>query len=579
MAIVYRDYGAVGNDSFPRDDFESVSRRQVYQATHRGDDTRLPFMNRSFISFAYGTRKNSRGEEERVYIEDFDLIATISGDRMNRAGSASFEDRVSTYEILNGQTYWGTHYKANNLEFTLSTDGIDQKKLEDFLYWFRPGEAKELILSEHPNRAILARVADPPQLNLLPFEHDVEIKITSDSYYTKTTLYKGDITLKFVMDEPHWYALDNILGRKDGTRYVNEWQNAQGEWVNIFTSQDALKILYEDGIPLGSMIQKNMLLGNGAFASVEGQIISRIYKTYTEKDPETGEDVEVEKGAEIEANDATAPYEHGIIAGPIIDASGDGIYELPRGEKGLFYYSGTAPAPTIISFTLTPALSNSYIVTPYNAKSSGLKVNTITIESIHTQELQFTIPNIYTSYNKAIEIFNAKINNENTWENVRQALRDEVRHPKVREWAIKIVQILKGNDNIIGSGASTLKTQAKTNMGYMLKDETGAFTPVTFVINSETGEATGTFKYRTIDSSTTIASWETYRSDSMVEATEDVGDMLRSNYIVLVDRNVPTDDGYITEWTKNNPQYSHRIYHDLNTSLTNLSIVYKNMYL
>jgi len=59
-------------------------------------------MYRSFISFAYGTRKNTQGEDERVYIEDFDLIATFVNDRMNRAGSAPFEDKISTYDMLNG---------------------------------------------------------------------------------------------------------------------------------------------------------------------------------------------------------------------------------------------------------------------------------------------------------------------------------------------------------------------------------------------------------------------------------------------------------------------------------------------
>jgi len=65
--------------------------------------------------------------------------------------------------------------------------------LDDFLYWFHAGEIRELILAEHPNRATLARVAEPPQLSLLPFEDDVSITINEISYKTKTTLYKGDI--------------------------------------------------------------------------------------------------------------------------------------------------------------------------------------------------------------------------------------------------------------------------------------------------------------------------------------------------------------------------------------------------
>jgi len=60
-------------------------------------------MNRSFISFTYGGKK----------IEDFSLIATISGDRMSRLGYASFEDVTTTYDNLDGQFYWATHYTTN----------------------------------------------------------------------------------------------------------------------------------------------------------------------------------------------------------------------------------------------------------------------------------------------------------------------------------------------------------------------------------------------------------------------------------------------------------------------------------
>jgi len=37
-------------------------------------------------------------------------------------------------------------------------------------------------------------------------------------------------------------------------RYIDEWIDANGNQVSVFASQDALKMLYEDGIPLGSMI-------------------------------------------------------------------------------------------------------------------------------------------------------------------------------------------------------------------------------------------------------------------------------------------------------------------------------------
>ena len=151
----------IGNEAL------STQRRgQVYLATHEGED-RLPFMRRSFISFSFGGR----------LIEDFNLIATCSSDRMNRTGYAPFEDTVTDYSNLNGQYYWSTHYKPNTLELNLSTDGITQQQLDDFLYWFQAGVTRELILAEHPNRAILARVSDSPRLEVLPFEMPVEVQL------------------------------------------------------------------------------------------------------------------------------------------------------------------------------------------------------------------------------------------------------------------------------------------------------------------------------------------------------------------------------------------------------------------
>lgn len=552
---------------------------QVYMATHK-DGTRLPYMYRSFISFTYGGKP----------IEDFNLIATVDGDRMNKQGYSPFNDITSSYDGLDGQYYWGTFYQAKTLDIHLSTDGIDQRKLDDFLFWFRPGEAKELILAEHPNRAILARVSEPPELSLLGFEQVVDMTISGYTYPTRTTLYRGEIDLKFVMDEPHWYSKENLLGKKDGDRYIDVWEDANGNEVNIFTSQDALKILYEDGIPLGSMIQNNMLLGNGAYASVEGQVISKVWEVEgvnNVMDDEIewsggswGQGEPTGVGARIEDNSATAPYLMGVISGAIIDATGNGITSLERhrgNDKnfGHFYYSGTAPAPTIISFTLTPTApeSNGYIGVPYNSHTTP-EYNTITIESTSIQELRFTTPNVLTSYNKAIEVFTSKVSNDYSWEDVRQSVRDEVRHRYVREWAIKIVDTMIANE--ANRNNSTLNSM-KTAMSYFLQDKNGSYYPMTFIFNSETGEATGIFSYRQITSGA-ASDWSTY-GNILLNQEEDVGDMLRSNYIIIRDRNYPTATGAIISWEVNGKTQSHRIYHDVPVPLTNLSILYKNMYL
>jgi hypothetical protein len=44
---------------------------------------------------------------------------------MTRNVSAQFEDLTSSSDVVNGQLYHGTHYKANTLSFVLATDAID----------------------------------------------------------------------------------------------------------------------------------------------------------------------------------------------------------------------------------------------------------------------------------------------------------------------------------------------------------------------------------------------------------------------------------------------------------------------
>ena len=523
----------------------NVKRSQVFWATHDGEGKTLPYMNRSFISFTYGGKK----------IEEFDLIATINGDRMNRNATAAFEDTITTYDNLDGQYYWTTHYKQNQMDFTLSTDGIDQKQLDSFLHWFKAGVSKELILAEHPNRAIMARVAQPPVINLLPFEQDVEIKISSNTYNTKTTLYKGDIQLSLVMDEPFWYSIMNILGKKSVVsgrqRYEDVWNDiTTGQEISIFASQDALKILYEDGIPLGSMIKNNMLLGNGAYASVENQIISLIW------------DETNSVGAKIDNGNG----QNGIIAGAIVDATNNGITTLGANSPGYFFYSGTAPAPTIISFTMRPSFNNYYINEPCNsyARTGSNKYNTLTIESTTQQKMYFTTPNLYTSYNQAIKVFENYATSGQEWEKVRDAIRDVVRHPKVREYAISIINSVQGNSTSVSSGdMATLQTRMKKFLTGGGNDAQEA----TFTFNSKSGEAIGIFSY--YEDGSTLSS----------NQKEDVGDMLRSNYIILQDRNYPTENGTIESWTSSHKEYSHRITHDVVGGLKNISILYKNMYL
>ena len=712
MATVYRDYGARSDQSYV-DNYANVTpRTQVYQATHRGDgpNNRLPFMNRSFISFTY-----SNIDGPLVHIEDFNLIATIAGDRWERDGYTTFNDLTTNYDNLDGQYYWGTHYKSHSITFNLATDGIDQKMLDDFLNWFRAGVSRELILAEHPNRAQMARVQEPPQLSLLPFEGHTTMIVSDVERQITTTLYKGEITLTLVMDEPHWYAKDNILGKKITeevatgirTRYIDWWIDANGESVEIFASQDALKILYEDGIPLGSMIENNMLLGNKAYANVESQTESLIWSipqdqieivygellvgegaridgTITErKYAENSREIFATENLDIltdeneekiyadQADDFIPDYREylpgvytGKIAGAIVDVNGNGIPYLAPNVNGYFYYAGTAPSPTIISFEIMPHFNSSGYFDAINNSYTNISLpyNTITIESEHVQTLKLTTPNLITSYNKAVKILHERKFSDVI--GLRKLIRDEIRHPIVRQWVSSLVSDATGINSISQVTANEIASSMQDMFRHSKTEE---WLPMIFSFNSKTGEAIAEVEYReptkplrmkrkeytenalnkitvlkTADPNlsyeqryenivtwewdmyckkvingewTTIAPGNEYTAEDAVraflnyyeycleqevsmeniyivheaiivtsnilKATENVGDMLKSNGIYLYDRNHPNEYGKIVHRTTagEGRTYSHSIRHDFSQSLTNLQLVYKNMYL
>lgn len=642
MATVYRDYGTMQNSTLPDNTIEVVSRRQVYRATHDGEGNLLPFMKRSFISFTYGGR----------YIEDFDLLATIEGDRLEREGYASFNDLTTDYDNLDGQQYWGTHYKTNSITFRLATDGIDQPTLDSFLNWFQAGVSRELILAEHPNRVILARVAEPPQLSLLPFEHHTTFMVSNLERDVITTLYKGEITLHLIMDEPHWHAKDNILGiladkevdpNESEKRYIDYWIDFNGDSVDIFASADALKILYEDGIPLGSNIQHNMLLGNGTFANIENDYDSKIWDpaeaqiVYTDGEPSgqgariagiiTDEEfaensscigVEYIKDGEPALQYLTAaddgklffdldsnenptthkeffnywPREYfGKIAGAIIDITGNGITCLPglpidEDAAGYFFYAGTAPSPTKITFTLIPRIADDYYIdVPYNKIDNDYhgednrSYNQFIITGEREQILKITTPNLYTSYNRLIKIIEQRYRGSETdWAAMYKDVRDKVRHAAVRAWAARIFDTYQA---IMENSSSEYSIQdIKSSLLWFLKDSEGHLYPITLTFNSKTGEAIGYAQYSKL---TSIPNSINEISDSIetVESEENIGDMLNSNYIIIKERNYPNESGYVVKWqdTVEGHRYSHKITHDFPIPLTNIQIEYQNMYL
>ena len=473
---------------------------QVYLATHDGVGNSLPYMSRSFINFTFGGKA----------IEDFGLIATFE-DRMENNLYAPFSDLTSTYDIIDGQLYWGTRFEAGQLSLKLSTDGMTEKQLDDFKYWFSPGIIRELILAEHPNRAIFARVSERPVFSCLPFEQKTSLKISGIDYETSTTLYKGSITLSFVMDEPYWHTKINYMPSFINKKTLEklESDSANLDKVETIKDLDMIKIMLEDGIPHQSLLRGDMFLGGNILVTSEARTdLALVGQAYL----------------------------------GIITAYSPGLVLNSNNPQRLFY-CGTAKSLPIIKFSMELKFSdNNYITNPTNKiYNSELKEEDYSYIAIGNKKFKFTTSSILTSYNQAIKIFSSATSFNKV--ELLQQIRDTVNEYYARAWAIDCV-----NNH-------TSKEDAILQMrDFFVRDL------VTFIINSKTGEAIGDF---TIKYKNDIGDIE----DKTIK--QNVGDMIRSDYLIIEGRDYLNENGEINQ--------CHEI--TTNEELSNMLVLYENMFL
>lgn len=551
----------------------AVSRSQVYKATHNGDK-RLPYMNRSFISFSYGGR----------WIEDFNLIAITNGDRLSHPLYSEFTDIVKDPEVYDGQHYWSTHFKANTWSLTLSTDGITENKLEEFKQWFAPGNIRELVLAEHPNRGILARVSRVPTYEMIPFEEkEQEVVIAEETYKTSTTIYRGNISLDFVMDNPFWYALTNLLARGEESAFDNyKWYDVNGNLIAVVNDKDALKIILEDHIPTRAMLD---------YPAGDAGRISILFGYEEALYTDTSRNV---TGPLI----GFATIDAGRVAYVLnYESGGIDLKKVADNEQnyGYFFYGGLAPEKPILSFELIPDITNhdsnpnnrdNYISIPRNSYvkiDDPIKYNYIAIESTTKQEFKFTAPGVYMEYNHALKLL-YNIEENTPWEDIRTMIREEIKHYAVRAFVNSVIDsIITENDNglLTDNKRATIISQMPKFIANEVTQESNdneqettvwEFPEAKFVFDSATGLAKGFIPYRLNINEEDFTTYE-----------ESVGDMVLSDYLIIKDRNNFSEDGYVKPWSSENPDYSHRIYTnvknlDNSARLRRLSLVYKYRY-
>lgn len=462
---------------------------QVQDATKNRWGEPLPILNRQFISFSYGG----------INIEDFDLLAVFVGDRLNKEVYAPFNDTTTEQAELDGQLFWRTNFKAGQLSFDLATDGITSKQLEDFKNWFQPGIARELILTEHSNRAIMARVATPPQISLLPFEKKTQVKVGSQFYETSISLYKGEIKLDFVMDDPYWYSKKNYI------------ENLNAENV---------KLILEDELPHLSMFNNSNIDGC-FFANNTGF---------------------------LENNQ------------PQIDFK---IDSFPKQDKTIMlYYRGTAPEKPNISFSIKPQINSDWKITfPGQEDLYFLKIGPQIFGS-KKNFLYFTLPSLFSQYNKAVDIINELHSSKASLLDLRSQIQTSIFNYYTRGYIMQFINSeitnpRSGNDSL--SISDGIKEDLITRYMPLFLDPDNKNYNCNFF--NKTGEVTFSGSVRTVTGPGTFG----YKY-----ITENAGDMVKSNYLIL-EKNNTSFEGEITQ--------AHCLEVNSNVELSNLEINYNYRYL
>ena len=520
--------------------------RQTWVNTHDGNTRLEPWQN-SFISFTYGGK----------YIEDFGLNVVNFNSRKQLIPYANFNDITTNYDVLDGGLYWGTHFTEYKFSAELATDGMTEQQLQDFQIWFAPGNIRTLVYMEHWNRAIEARVAAVPDIQVIPFEETVEKSLGGSTFTIKTTLYKGEITLNFVADEPFWHSR---------TAYFED----------VALSTDDTKIIYEDNIPWIDMFDQV----EDPLTVIDNFIIGQEHDNYLEW--KNSNDMLETLVATVNNSVYTKTIE------PITTLS------VSLNTSLNLYYAGTAPSAPKLSFQINPVIKGTlepdtssegktYIYFPCNNYAShDRQYNSIVIGQ---SKLNFTTPSVWTGYNEAIYIINTMIKDGVPVEQVRQAFIDNIHNPYSRAWAIgclawicannnnsavtidnETVKWLDDNNNfvvasgVIGKMRQLMRLFLVENNPEHESDNSLGFIG-TFYYNFNTGVFTGDIQCRVFSVAQFVYSesgWNVYVAQfEDVEVTdnaisnittiqENVGDMIRSGHLVIKEHTGYNSEGYIT---------------------------------
>lgn len=326
------------------------------------------------------------------------------------------------------------------------------------------------------------------------------VSVGGNTYKTKTSLYKGDITLEFVMDDPYWYSIKSII-----TEDVNP---------------ENLKVVLEDGVPHFSMLQNSCFLADNKYFDDKEGI----------KEQEQINLLEEEQ------------------------------------ESRYLYYCGSASAKPIISFDMEPIVNSDTGLVSFWKNGSN---NNYCLNIGNEKTLEFTLPGLFSSYNKALEIV-ANYPANSSILDLRAELRDSIYNYYTRSYIMSIIDFAKNNRDyttIEGIISSSFKeyfiSKMKTFFPKKEEENSTEYKNFSFKIDNKTGEVVISGEINLFTSS----ALEQVKSQAIIE---NAGNMIKSNYLSIDTRCLPKN-GFISS--------GECLPVSTNSNLLNLKINYKNMYL
>lgn len=192
---------------------------QTYSLTHNSNGELKQPYETEFIDFEFNGKA----------ISEFGWVAVSNGDRLSFGHSPTFEDETSSINGVNGQYFWGTHFKTIQRTFNLSSDGLTEQDWNAFKLHFTPGKYGRFIENHLMHRYSYCRVADVSVLSVIPFK---ETRTVFDQQIT-INMYKGECSITFIWDEPIYYStlsysttVDKLSARaafNNGVPFIKSW--------------------------------------------------------------------------------------------------------------------------------------------------------------------------------------------------------------------------------------------------------------------------------------------------------------------------------------------------------------------